>query len=165
MKITITSKRIESNFKGGVFTSRFFFGITIATCFLLSLISTDIKSQTDNGPASIDMKNTAWKSKIDLDQTLTSEKIKVEEILTTPGLQPVDKSIYKAYSRMLTYIQQYIQNNLQVDEAISKGYQSVIDEAPKDPELSLLPDHMLGTYLPGLVEMLAAVNVPVAQPR
>ena len=165
MKITVTSKHTMSYTKSGVFTSRFFVSMAIVLCCLLSLVSNDIKAQTDNGPASIAMKNTNWKSKIELDQTLTAEIVKVEEMLTTPGLQPVDQSIYKAYSRMLTYIQQYIQNNLQVDEAINKGYQTVIDEAPKDPELSLLPDHMLGTYLPGLVEMLAAVNVPVAQPR
>lgn len=122
-------------------------------------------AQTDNGPASIDMKLVNWKSNVELTQTLSAEISKVEGMLNTPDLQPVDQSIYKAYKRMLTYTQQNIQNALPVDEAISKGYLLVLNEAPKDPELNKLPEQMLGTYLPGLVEMLTAVHVPVAQPR
>lgn len=124
-----------------------------------------VGAQTDNGPASINMNAITWKSNPEIAQTLTTEKERVDILLSTPGLQAEEQSIYKAYHLMLTYIQQHIQNNVSTEDAIAKGYQQVLNEAPKNQELAKLPDYMLGTYLPGLVEMLSATPAPVAVPR
>ena len=133
---------------------------------ILSLFSpSQIGAQTDNGPASINMSAITWKSNPEIVQTLTAEKERVDGLLNTPGLQADEQSIYKAYSLMITYIHQHIQNNVSTEDAISKGYQQVLNEAPKNQELAKLPDQMLGTYLPGLVEMLSATPAPVAVPR
>ena len=133
---------------------------------LMTLFGTSqVSAQTDNGPASINMNAITWKSNPELAQTLTTEKERVDVFLNTPGLQAEEQAIYKAYNLMLTYIQQHIQNNVPAQDAITKGYQQVLNEAPKNQELAKLPDQMLGTFLPGVVEMLSATPVPVAVPR
>ena len=137
--------------------------------FVIAIISflcpSQVGAQTDNGPASINMSAVTWKSNPEIAQTLTTEKERVDILLNTPGLQAEEQSIYKAYNLMLTYIKQHVENNVPTEDAIAKGYQQVLNEAPKNQELAKLPDHMLGTYLPGLVEMLSATPVPAAVPR
>jgi hypothetical protein len=123
------------------------------------------EAQTDNGPTSINMTAVTWKSNPEIAQTLTTEKERVDVLLSAQGLQPEELSIYKAYNLMLTYIRQHIQNNIPSQDAITKGYQQVLNEAPKNQDMAHLPDQMLGTYLPGLVEMLSETPVPVAIPR
>lgn len=137
------------------------FVFALMTLFCTSQVS----AQTDNGPASINMNAITWKSNPEITQTLTAEIERTDVLLSTPGLQAEEQSIYKAYKLMLTYIQLHIQNNVPAQDAITKGYQQVLHEAPKNQDLANLPDQMLGTYLPGLVEMLSAVPAPVAVPR
>jgi len=137
--------------------------------FVMAIISlfcpSIVGAQTDNGPASINMSAVTWKSNPEIAQTLTAEKERVDVLLSTPGLQQDEQAIYKAYNLMLTYIQQHIDSNIPTEDAIAKGYQQVLNEAPKNQELAKLPDHMLGTYLPGVVEMLSASPAPVSVPR
>ncbi len=78
----------------------------------------------------------------------------MEAALATPGLQSADRSLFLAYERLLQYIKLDIQGGRPVGEAILADLKRIIAEAPKDTDLANMPDGIIGTYIPGLVEIL-----------
>lgn len=100
-----------------------------------------------------------WKPNVDLDASLVQERSRMDVALSQPGLQDGDRSLFMAYQRLLDYIQADM-GSKPVPEAITTNYEKVLTEAPGDPDLKSLPDGILGTYLPGLVELLTKVPVP-----
>ena len=61
---------------------------------------------------------------------------------------------------MLDYTQIAIQSGKAVDVSIFESYEKVLDEAPTDKLLSPLPEGILVTFIPILVEVLTEVPVP-----
>jgi len=102
-----------------------------------------------------------WKTNVELNASLVQERSKMDVVLSLPDLQSADRSLFLAYQRLLDYILEDIQANMPVAEAIKTNYEKVLTEAPKDPDLSKMPDGILGTFIPGLVETLTQATKPL----
>ncbi len=108
-----------------------------------------------------DLSAIVWKPATDFNQSLAMERSRMDLALTTPGLPASDRSLYLSYHRLLDYIQSDVQAGTTAAEAITNNYVKVLQEAPSDQDLKDLPDGMLQTYLPGLIEALTEVPVPL----
>lgn len=130
----------------------------LAFSFLFSIAS--ISAQSVEHAAIGDYSKVVWRPITDMTSVIAQEDTRMDAYLATPDLQDSDRAIYIAYKRMLAYTQALIQDNKPVDEAIFEGYEKVIAEAPGDKYLAFLPEGLLMTYIPVLVEALAEVPVP-----
>lgn len=101
-----------------------------------------------------------WQSPADAVSAMNAERARYNAALAWPALPSVDKAIYKAYLRLLDYTEVLLQNGKTLDEAIVEAYEKVMAEAPADPELKEMPEGILFTYIPGLVELLTEVHIP-----
>lgn len=108
-----------------------------------------------------DISNNKWKTAADLNLSLAGEDAKMVLLLNNPSLMEADKAVYKAYQRLLGYIQSDLQAGKTVDQAIIGSYEKVLVDVVADPELKYMPEGLLLSYIPGLVETLNEVPVPV----
>ncbi len=128
--------------------------LLVAVFFAVPVFSQDLN----------DLNGVTWKTTADLSASLAQESAQTDVTLAQPGLPAVDQAIFKAYKRLLGYVQSDLQANVPVADAIVKNYEKVIAEAPKDADLAEMPEGVLATYLSGLVEALSAVqnDIPIA---
>lgn len=102
----------------------------------------------------------AWREPTDALSVMNAERARYQLALAWPEIPSVDKAIYKAYLRLLDYIELALQNGKTMEEAILESYQKVVAEAPADPDLKEMPEGILFTFIPGLVEALTEVPIP-----
>lgn len=108
-----------------------------------------------------DISTNKWKSAADLNLSLAGEDAKMVLLLNNPSLIEPEKALFKAYQRLLGYIQSDLQTGKPVDQAIIGSYEKVLVDAVVDPELKNMPEGLLLSYIPGLIETLNEVPVPV----
>lgn len=80
--------------------------------------------------------------------------------LSPSSLAADEKALYKASNRLLVYLQVDIQAGKALDDAILESYVKVLNDSTTDPELKNMPSGQLATFVPGLVEVLAAPIKP-----
>lgn len=121
-------------------------------------------SQTATSPANEigDLSGILWKSVPAMEETFVSEKARMDVALTQTDLSLSDRALYLSYQRLLDYVRTGVQGGAPVNEVIVQEYEKVLEEAPKDVVLKHLPDGVLITYIPGLVEALAETPTPAA---
>jgi len=102
-----------------------------------------------------------WKSLSDFNQTVLQENARMDLALAPAGLQAPDRALYQAYKQLIAYIQSDVQAGKTVGEVFLKRYEQVLIEAPKHPTMHDLLTGTLEGMLPGLVEALQEVPVPV----
>jgi hypothetical protein len=107
-----------------------------------------------------DFSQNVWKPAVGMDASMAQEHARMDLALTQVDIQDVDRAIYLSYKRMLDYTQIAIQSGKAVDVSIFESYEKVLDEAPTDKLLSPLPEGILVTFIPVLVEVLTEVPVP-----
>ena len=128
--------------------------------FFMGYCCTQAISQTET---SIDwgfITTVDWKGSSELNLTIANEQSKMDQNLSIPTLAQDEKALFLGYKRMLNHIQTHIQSGKPMEEAIVLAYEQVLAEGPKDPELALMPEGLLGTMVPGLIESLT--QTPVA---
>lgn len=122
-------------------------------CFLFP--AAQVNGQTANvKPDYTYLASVAWKSAADMNGVFVGEQSRMDVALSQPAIQPVDRAIYSAYKRLLTYVEADLQGGVPLSESIPKNLDKVALEAPKDAQLALLPDGFLDTFIPILVESL-----------
>jgi len=89
------------------------------------------------------------------------ENARMDLALAPAGLQAPDRALYQAYKQLIAYIQSDVQAGKTVGEVFLKRYEQVLIEAPKHPTMHDLLTGTLEGMLPGLVEALQEVPVPV----
>lgn len=152
------------------FTHPFSLGrqVSLSASFLFLsflFLSTQLNGQTANAKPDYSYLTTvSWKSAADMNDVFVQEQSKMDVALTQPAIQPVDRAVYSAYKRLLTYVQADQQGGVPLSEAIPKNLDKVALEAPKDAQLALLPDGFLDTFIPFLVESLTEAQkaIPVS---
>ena len=77
-------------------------------------------------------------------------------------MQLDEKATFLAYQRLLNYIQSNLQAGKTPQEAIMLSYEQVVAEAPKDADLAYMPEGLLASFVPGLVEAFTEAPVPQA---
>lgn len=127
---------------------------------LFACICSTASGQTGAGKDLGDFSAITWKATADLNAALSDEQARANLALTAPGMPLEEKALFLSYKRMLSYIQADLQAGKPADEAIVSSYEQVLNEAPKDVDLAYLPDGLLATFVPGLVESLAASPKP-----
>lgn len=130
------------------------------TLLFSALFCTSAFSQTNLQQDVGDLSAIVWKHTLQLNQSLAQERDRMDVALTQPDLTDADRSLYLSYKRLVNYVEVDILASKPVNEAIATNYEKVLAEAPNDPDLKFLPDGVLATYLPGLIEALT--EVPVA---
>ncbi len=131
----------------------------LCTLFFLFLVASISAQSVDHAEIG-DYSKVVWRPLAGLNAVIAQEDARLDGFLATPDLQERDRAIYTAYKRMLAYTQVLIQDSKPVDEAIFEGYEKVLAEAPNDKQLELLPEGLLMTFIPVLVEVLAEPQVP-----
>jgi len=107
-----------------------------------------------------DFSHNFWKPAAGIDASMVQEHARMDLALTQVDIQDVDRAIYLSYKRMLDYTQIAVQSGKAVDVSIFESYEKVLAEAPTDKLLSPLPEGILMTFIPVLVEALTEVPVP-----
>jgi hypothetical protein len=137
--------------------------IVISILAISLLSSLPSFAQVYNGPDSLQLLSIVWKANGEVLKTLHDESTQLDAYLSSPGLQEVDHAVFLSEKYMVTYLQEDVQSGKLLNEAIMKSYKKVLTDAKNDPSMALLPDGMLGTYIPRLIESLTAVPKPNAQ--
>ena len=151
MKRNATSLSLSVNWMA----SKVFFTLLFSALFCTSVFSQN-SPQQDVG----DLSAIVWKHAPELNQSLAQERDRMDVALTQPDLTDADRSLYLSYKRLVDYVEADILASKPVNEAIATNYEKVLTEAPNDADLKFLPDGVLMTYLPGLIEALTEVPVP-----
>ncbi len=142
MKGIITSLQHLLQFSGKSILSMLFFAC------ICSVASGQTGAAKDLG----DLSDIDWKANADLGSAISVEQAKADLALTAPNMPLNEKALFLSYKRLLTYIQANLQAGKPAEEAIALSYEQVLGEAPKDPDLAFLPDGLLATFVPGLIE-------------
>lgn len=106
------------------------------------------------------LSNVAWREPADALLVMNAERDRYQTALAWPDIPSVDKAVYTAYLRLMDYVEIALQGGKTLDEAILESYEKVVAEAPADPDLKEMPDGILFTFIPGLVEALTEPHVP-----
>jgi hypothetical protein len=107
-----------------------------------------------------DLSSIVWKTPTDIDVVVAEENARLAGLLSQPGLQLQDRSLFLSYQRLVGYVQTAAQAGTSPDVAILKSYEKVLSEVPHDVDLKHLPEGSLMTLVPGLVELLSQVPTP-----
>jgi hypothetical protein len=129
--------------------------------FMTILISANTMFAQSKGGEIGDLSSITWKDADLANVALTEETTRIDLSLATPNLQNVDKTLFTAYKLLVNYVQVGIQSGESTDKAIVKSYEKVLSGTSKEFELQDLRIDIFATYIPGLVEVLAAPLVPV----
>lgn len=139
MKITFTSNCTSANIQTRIHTSRFFLVLSIVCCSLFSMITNEITAQTNATIATTveisteDYPVIYWKSPVDFSEVLTSEQSNTALRLADPNLPANEFGLYTGYKKMLTYMQEELDNQTAVDQIALKSLNKVLAEIPGDP--------------------------------
>ena len=109
------------------------------------------------------LRDIAWREPSDAVSVIDAERDRYRNFLSASwpgGIPGADQALFKAYIKLLDYVEQALQGGKTLDDAIVESYEKVMTEAPTDPELKEMPEGILFTYLPGLVEALTEVQQP-----
>ncbi len=109
------------------------------------------------------LRDIVWREPLDAASVIDAERSRYGSFLSAfwpSGIPSADQALFKAYIRLLNYVEQALQGGKALDDAIVESYEKVIGEAPADPELKEMPEGILFTYLPGLIEALTEVQQP-----
>lgn len=153
MKKTVTSLFIFANETLGK--------ILLPVLFCFSLTSVAFGQGLDHWKEIGDFSNNVWKTPAGIEASISQEHARMDLALTQPDIQDADRAMYLSYKRMLDYSQVNIQAGKPVDEAIFESYDKVLAEIPADKALSHIPEGILVTFIPVLVEALTEVPTPV----
>jgi len=137
------------------FVGKSMFVMLFCACFT-SNASAQTSAASDLG----DLSAVNWKATADLNLSIAVEQAKANLALSAPSMQLDEKALYLSYTRMLNYIQTNLQAGKTADEAIALSYEQVLSEAPKDADLTYLPDGLLATFVPSLVETFTVSPKP-----
>ncbi|MBK9335076.1 MAG: hypothetical protein IPM98_00250 [Lewinellaceae bacterium] len=107
-----------------------------------------------------DLSSIVWKTSTGIDVVVAEENARLAVVLSQPGLQQQDRSLFLSYQRLVGYVQSAAQAGTPLDAAIFKSYEKVLAEVPHDVNLKHLPDGALMTLVPGLLELLSQVPTP-----
>jgi|GEM_PF-1548286 len=154
MKKTVTSL----SFSAKRMTGRLVFAMLSFVFFTATAFGQSNNFKEEIGDLSL----IVWKAPAGIDAVVADENAKLAVSLGQPDLQDHDRALFLAYQRLLTYVQSAVQNSTPVDEAIYLSYEKVLTEAPADKYLASMPNGLLVTFIPGLVEALTVVQVPDA---
>lgn len=145
------------------FSAKQVMGRLVIAALLFMLFQAAGFSQSKNFKEEIgDLSLVMWKAPAGIDAAVADENARLAVSLGQPDLQDHDRALFLAYQRMLTYLQSAVQSSTPVDEAIYQSYEKVMLEAPADKSLAPMPEGVLVTFIPGLVELLTVVPVPDA---
>jgi len=137
---------------------RFVFAMSVVVFFSAGAFGQGNNIKEEIGDLSL----IVWKAPAGIDAVVADENAKLSVAFSQPDLQVHDRALLTAYQRMLTYVQAAVQSSKPVDEAIYESYEKVLTEAPADKNLAPMPEGLLITFIPGLVEALTVVPVPDA---
>ena len=160
MKITLTSKHTAIKMKTGVNTSRFFLGLTIVCCCLLSLSTMDIAAQANASLAPApeisteDYPGTKWKSPTEYAIVLTSERTNTALKLADPNLEAHELGLYTGYDRLLSYMQEDLNNQLAIADIAITSFNRVVAETPTDVILKYMRSKDFQTMYDALLPLL-----------
>lgn len=125
----------------------------------VALFSIPVFSQTVTPEQEVgDLSKIKWVDNSSIAPVLNQEKTRMDVALSPATVAPDEAALYKAYKRMLDYLNTNLQAGKAVDASILEAYEKVLAEAGSDPELKYMPQGVLATYIPGLVEIL---TVPI----
>ncbi|MEQ1744257.1 MAG: hypothetical protein ABMA02_02445 [Saprospiraceae bacterium] len=137
---------------------------TMLRAVLLVLVSTFFCSLA--GAQGIDLKTEigdltaiVWKPTSGIELVVADETAKMDIALSPTDLEARDQALYRSYQRLLGHILTAVQGGKPVDEAIYIGYEKVLEDINKVPGLQEIPEGVLITYIPGLVESLTEPNI------
>jgi hypothetical protein len=128
---------------------------------MIILISANTMFAQNKGEEIGDLSGIIWKDTDLANIALTEETTRIDLSLATPDLQDVDRTLFTAYKLLVNYVQLGIQSGESADKAIVRSYEQVLTGNSKEFELKDLRTDIFATYIPGLVEVLAAPLVPV----
>lgn len=141
MKRTTTTIHTSATIKSGVLPSQFFMVLSIVCCGLFSMTAVDMSAQaiSTTAPAdpisTEDYPGTKWMSPADYASVLSTEQSNTATKLANPNLGQVELGLYTGYARMITYMQDDLNNHSAIGEIAFKSYKRVVSETPADPIL------------------------------
>lgn len=131
----------------------------------LSLSGADsLLAQTSILPSAEELAAQHWKANAEVSATLTAEHSVFAPLIADPSVQVVDKATYKAYDRLLSYMENDLPGGDPMHVIAINSFKQVMEEAPNDAEIKYMHEGLFRQYFDQLMEKLTTVDTPTAVP-
>lgn len=121
-------------------------------------------AQTSILPSEEALQSQHWKTNADVTAVLSAEHAVVSPLIADPNVQPVDKATYKAYNRLLTYMENDLPGGDPMPVIAMTSFKQVLEEAPADGEIKEMHEGIFRQYFDQLMEKLTTVDAPTPVP-
>ena len=151
--ITLLKSRTRSDFR--IRTAVSTGSLVLFFCFgLFAQQATETKSSLD-GLASVE-----WKPVAELNAVLADQAADSEIRLADIQLMADERAVFTLHKRFVSAVMSELQGGSTAFDALSKSYETLVVEIPRDAVMSAAPDGYLDNYVLVIAELLAALPVP-----